>query len=57
MGMMTVTEVCDELRISPSTWAKWRARRIGPAVVRLPNGGVRVRRTDLEAWLTEQVSA
>ncbi len=49
--LLTVAEVCDYLRISRSTWAKWRARRVAPPVIRLHNGSLRVRTADLECWL------
>lgn len=58
--LMTVPEVCAELGISRSTWAKWRARRVTPPVIRLHNGSLRVRLSDLERWvweLTEKESA
>lgn len=49
---LTIPELCRELRISRSTFYDWRAKRRGPRCIRLPNGELRIRRTDLEAWLT-----
>lgn len=48
---MTVPEVCAELGISKSTFYDWRAARKAPCCIKLPNGGIRVRRVDLERWL------
>jgi excisionase family DNA binding protein len=48
---LTVSEVCDELAISKSTFYDWRAARKAPCCIKLPNGGLRVRREDLERWL------
>ena len=49
--LLTLAEVCDELQVSRSTFYEWRAKRIGPRVVKLPNGQLRVRRSDLDRWL------
>ena len=48
---MTVADVCDNLGISRSTWDKWRQGRRGPQAVRLPNGELRIRRSEFESWL------
>lgn len=52
--LLTVDEVCTELRIARSTWEKWRQKDAGPKVVKLPNGQLRIRRDWLEAWINEQ---
>jgi predicted DNA-binding transcriptional regulator AlpA len=49
---LTLAEVCDELGISRSTFYDWRSARKGPRCIKLPNGAIRVRRVDLERWLT-----
>ena len=51
---LTVSELCAELKVSRSTFYDWRQKRRGPRCIRLPNGGLRVRRCDLDAWLTTQ---
>jgi excisionase family DNA binding protein len=51
---LTVTELCAELKVSRSTFYDWRQKRRGPRCIRLPNGGLRVRRCDLDAWLATQ---
>lgn len=49
---LTVEELCAELKVSRSTFYEWRQKRIGPRCIRLPNGGLRIRRCDLDAWLS-----
>jgi predicted DNA-binding transcriptional regulator AlpA len=43
--------VTTELRVSRAAFYRWRRQGTGPAVVRLPGGGVRVRRSALNRWL------
>ncbi|WP_433229393.1 helix-turn-helix transcriptional regulator [Micromonospora sp. CA-248260] len=42
-----------ELRIPRSTWYLWRQTGRAPRVYKLPNGELRVRRSVLEAWLSD----
>jgi excisionase family DNA binding protein len=51
---LTVSELCAELKISRSTFYDWRQKRRGPRCIRLPNGDLRIRRRDLDAWLATQ---
>jgi excisionase family DNA binding protein len=51
---LTVSELCAELKVSRSTFYDWRQKRRGPRCIRLPNGDLRIRRCDLDAWLTTQ---
>lgn len=51
---LTVADVCAELGISKSTFYDWRAARKAPACIKLPNGGIRVRRSELERWLASR---
>jgi excisionase family DNA binding protein len=48
---LTVVEVCEELQIAQSTFYEWRTKGTGPHCIKLPNGQLRIRRADLEAWL------
>ncbi|QGK72321.1 helix-turn-helix domain-containing protein [Allosaccharopolyspora coralli] len=48
---MTVPEFCEEMAISRSTFDDWRAKQRAPKAIRLPNGALRIRRTDFENWL------
>ena len=49
--LLTIEEVIAELRVSRAAFYRWRRQGAGPAAVRLPGGGVRVRRSTLTAWL------
>jgi excisionase family DNA binding protein len=49
--LLTIEEVIAELRVSRAAFYRWRRQGAGPAVVRLPGGTVRVRRSALTAWL------
>lgn len=48
---LTIAEVCDELAVSRSTFYDWRAKGRAPRCIKLPNGEIRVRRTELDRWL------
>jgi excisionase family DNA binding protein len=48
---LTVAEVCAELGVSRSTFYTWRQTGKAPRCIKLPNGDVRIRRTDLDSWL------
>jgi predicted DNA-binding transcriptional regulator AlpA len=48
---LTITALCAELDIARSTFYDWRAKGRAPRCIRLPNGELRIRRTDLETWL------
>ena len=45
--LLTIEEVTAELRVSRAAFYRWRRQGAGPAAVRLPGGGVRVRRSAL----------
>jgi predicted DNA-binding transcriptional regulator AlpA len=49
--LLTIAEVIAELGIPRSTFYRWRQLRIGPRSIKLPNGDVRIRRSDLDRWL------
>ena len=50
--LLSIPEVLSELKDIPrSTFHRWRATGRGPRATRLPNGRIRVRRSDLDAWL------
>jgi excisionase family DNA binding protein len=49
---LTIAELCNELSVARSTFYDWRAKGAAPRSIRLPNGELRIRRTDLETWLT-----
>ncbi|WP_372509408.1 helix-turn-helix transcriptional regulator [Streptomyces humicola] len=49
--MLTLPEVCEELRITRSTFYDWRQKGRAPRCIKLPNGDLRIRRSDFEIWL------
>lgn len=49
--MLTLAEVCEELGVSRSTFYDSRAKRRAPRCIKLPNGDLRIRRTELDYWL------
>jgi excisionase family DNA binding protein len=48
---LTVAELCAELSISRSTFYEWRAKGRAPRCIKLPNGDLRIRRSELDRWL------
>ncbi|MGW2888362.1 helix-turn-helix transcriptional regulator [Streptomyces griseoruber] len=55
--MLTLAEVCEELSVSRSTFYDWRAKRRAPRCIKLPNGDLRIRRSDLDHWLDDREDA
>jgi excisionase family DNA binding protein len=49
--LLTVDEVIASLQVSRATFYPWRRRGDGPVTIRLPGGGVRIRRAALAGWL------
>jgi len=49
--LLTISEVIAELGIPRSTFYRWRQLRKGPRSIKLPNGDVRIRRSDLDRWI------
>ncbi|MFE1945234.1 helix-turn-helix transcriptional regulator [Streptomyces massasporeus] len=54
---MTVEEVITDLRVAPSTFYRWRQLGKAPRSIKLPNGDVRIRRSEYERWLAEREDA
>ncbi|MER6473754.1 helix-turn-helix domain-containing protein [Streptomyces sp. NPDC005706] len=54
---LTLTEICKDLKISRSTFYDWRAKGRAPRCIKLPNGDIRVRRSDYEHWLSDREDA
>ncbi|MFE6976555.1 helix-turn-helix transcriptional regulator [Streptomyces sp. NPDC057682] len=48
--MLKLPEVLAELGMSRAAFYRMRARAQGPRLIKLPNGQLRVRRSDLDAW-------
>ncbi|MFI5863672.1 helix-turn-helix transcriptional regulator [Streptomyces sp. NPDC051546] len=47
---LRLAEVLAEIRMSPSAFYRLRARDQAPRMIKLPNGELRCRRADLDAW-------
>ena len=54
---LTLPEVCAELKVSRSTFYDWRAKGRAPRCIKLPNGDLRIRRSDLDNWLDDHEDA
>ncbi len=54
---MTIDELCAELEIARSTFYEWRAKKRAPRCIKLPNGDIRIRRTEFERWLDSHEEA
>jgi excisionase family DNA binding protein len=48
---LTVRDVCDELGVARSTFYDWRAAHKAPPCLKLPNGDLRIKRSDFDRWL------
>ena len=53
MSHLTILDLCEELGIARSTFYDWRSAHKAPRCIKLPNGGIRIRRIDLDQWLSE----
>ncbi|MBA2950330.1 helix-turn-helix transcriptional regulator [Streptomyces himalayensis] len=51
---LTLAEICTDLKISRSTFYDWRAKGRAPRCIKLPNGDLRIRRSDYEHWLDDR---
>ncbi|RFS81421.1 DNA-binding protein [Actinomadura spongiicola] len=55
--MLTLAEVCAEIKISRSTFYEWRAKGCAPKCYKIDNGEIRVSRDDLNQWWSERRDA
>lgn len=51
---MTIPQVIADLKVAPSTFYRWRQLGKAPRAIKLPNGDVRIRRSEYERWLAER---
>lgn len=51
---LTLSEFLVELDVPKSTFFRWKATGQAPRTIKLPNGSLRIRRRDLDAWLAER---
>ncbi|MFI6084590.1 helix-turn-helix transcriptional regulator [Streptomyces sp. NPDC051217] len=54
---LKLSDLLDELDISRAAFYRMRARGQAPKCIRLPNGQLRFRRSDFEAWLNDHEEA
>jgi excisionase family DNA binding protein len=54
---LTIAEVCADLGISRRTFYEWRAKRRAPKCISLPNGSLRIRRSEYQRWLAAHEEA
>jgi predicted DNA-binding transcriptional regulator AlpA len=54
---LTIAEVCADLGISRRTFYEWRAKDRAPRCITLPNGSLRVRRSEYQRWLAAREEA
>ncbi|MEW9527285.1 helix-turn-helix transcriptional regulator [Microbispora sp. NPDC049125] len=51
-NMLSIAEVLDEIDVPKSTFYRWLQTGRGPKSIKFPNGKVRIRRADLDAWIS-----
>ncbi|MGW0374216.1 helix-turn-helix transcriptional regulator [Streptomyces coeruleorubidus] len=51
--MLKLREVLEEIEMSRAAFYRMRARGKAPKLIKLPNGQLRCRRADLDAWWAE----
>ncbi|MGJ6963420.1 helix-turn-helix transcriptional regulator [Streptosporangium sp. G11] len=51
-SMLTIADVLDEIDVPKSTFYRWLNTGRGPRSFKLPNGKRKIRRADLDAWLS-----
>ncbi|AZQ73555.1 DNA-binding protein [Streptomyces luteoverticillatus] len=50
---LTIDEVIAEIRVPRSTFYRWRQLKKGPKSCKLPNGQIRIKRSELNRWWAE----
>ena len=53
-NFLTLTDFLAELDVPKSTFFRWKALGQAPRTYKLPNGQLRIRRTDFDAWLSSR---
>jgi predicted DNA-binding transcriptional regulator AlpA len=47
---LSVDDFCEEFGVARSTFYDWRAKGRAPKCHKLPNGEIRIKRTDADSW-------
>ncbi|GLW31241.1 hypothetical protein Areg01_41810 [Actinoplanes regularis] len=53
-NFLTLADFLAELDVPKSTFFRWKALGEAPRTYKLPNGQLRIRRTDFDAWLSSR---
>ncbi|WP_329151173.1 helix-turn-helix domain-containing protein [Streptomyces sp. NBC_01456] len=51
---LTITYICTDLGVSRSTFYDWRQKGRAPRCIKLPNGDLRILRSDYDHWLDDR---
>ena len=54
---LTIAEVCADLGINRRTFNEWRMKARAPKCITLPNGSLRIHRSEYERWLASREEA
>jgi len=54
---LTIAEICADLGVSRRTFYEWRAKNRAPKCITLPNGSLRIRRSEYQRWLAAHEEA
>lgn len=54
---LTISDVCADLGVSRRTFYEWRAKGRAPRCITLPNGSLRIRRSEYQRWLASREEA
>ncbi|MFE2865520.1 helix-turn-helix transcriptional regulator [Embleya sp. NPDC059259] len=55
--MLTIPQIIRILDVPRATFYRWRQLGKGPKAIKLPNGAVRVRRSEFDRWLSAHEEA
>ncbi|MTD59657.1 helix-turn-helix domain-containing protein [Amycolatopsis sp. RM579] len=47
----TIKQFCEEIGIAESAFHDWRIKGLAPRCIKLPNRQIRIRCSDVDAWL------
>jgi predicted DNA-binding transcriptional regulator AlpA len=51
---LTLAEFLEELDVPKSTFFRWKALGQAPRTYKLPNGQLRIRRSDFDDWMADR---